>query len=826
MKKMFTTAAVAAIASLGASAQAAPEFVYDFVPEITAELVQDVTNQETGQLESQVMIQVRYDEEVWWVAGVSQYCYILDSNGEVYENWTRDFSGPSSDYNAFYYGINGISKYEDADYTLVVPQGIFGNTNWYYDYDGGRSNPELRYEFNAWKLAGCPREDKTVYDFDPISASSSVEEVRINGQKKLELQLKLDFSEPVALYNQLNNKWGVSKQTGDEEWERLSDNCLRAWVAEDNPNQVIVGLSGEGVDLKNSVNYDLSIWSGSFGTLEWAAEDFYEGRANSPLYYTLNPTCDPIVGGGTSSETLPAPDPDQVIVDDEPEGTEVLYSRTCEALREMYGEVERIIEEGSIVSYIQQEDGTVWLGNAVSMYRLPGWVKATKDGDYLTIQGPQLVYQEPDYDSDDWDAMINYYLTAVEEYEYVNEEGETMRSYRATPDGTFRFKIDGNTLKQDGDGSLILGVCGYNDADGYYFTGYGDRYDVLTVPELKPVELPANAEVKKGWAMTYSDVDDLENGRLIDVAINGDDYYVKGMYEGLPEAWVKGSKKDDTIVFDNYQMVGPDFNWGYFVYLAGGQMVALDDDYYLDDATIEEGGYTMTVNEDGSWDADNDVIFITSPQTNPENANYLAAYIGMNIKEQDLSTLTNPVGPDEGFFGGFDGVPAVEFNLPPLDENGNLLDKNNLYFRVFVNDSNEPYTFDPETYWYDLPEMDIWEPVTELPYDIPDNGFDMYQAGAWHTVYIYSDEAVSSLGVQAVYYPEGREENPENVLYSVIAVFDDPNSVDSIISGKEVKNVTFFNLMGQKEANPSAGVYIKRIEFADGTVKTLKVTRR
>lgn len=562
---------------------------------------------------------------------------------------------------------------------------------------------------------------------------------------------------------------------------------------------------------------------GSGGDNMGVAEDF------SNVVFTLNTNDNTLVftiDGGASSETLPAPDPDQVIVDDEPEGTEVLYSRTCEALREMYGEVERIIEEGSIVSHIQQEDGTVWLGNAVSMYRLQGWVKATKDGDYLTIQGPQLVYQEPDYDSDDWDAMINYYLTAVEEYEYVNEEGETMRSYRATPDGMFRFKIDGNTLKQDGDGSLILGVCGYNDADGYYFTGYGDRYDVLTVPELKPVELPADAEVKKGWAMTYSDVDDLENGRVIDVAINGDDYYVKGMYEGLPEAWVKGSKKDDTIVFDNYQMVGPDFDWGYFVYLAGGQMVSLDGDYYLDDATIEEGGYSMTINEDGSWDADNDVIFITSPQTNPENANYLAAYIGMNIKEQDLSTLTNPVAPDDGSFGGLDGVPAVEFNLPPLDENGNLLDTNNLYFRIFVNDSNQPYTFDPDTYWYDLPEMDIWEPVTELPYDIPDNGYDMYQVGAWHTVYIYSDEAVSSLGVQAVYYPEGREENPENVLYSVIAVFDDPNSVDSIISGKEVKNVTFFNLMGQKEANPSAGVYIKHIEFADGTVKTLKVTHR
>ena len=122
--------------------------------------------------------------------------------------------------------------------------------------------------------------------------------------------------------------------------------------------------------------------------------------------------------------------------------------------------------------------------------------------------------------------------------------------------------------------------------------------------------------------------------------------------------------------------------------------------------------------------------------------------------------------------------------------------------------------------------MGIWEPVTELPYNTPENGYDMYREGAWHTIYLYPADALKTVGVQAIYYPEGREENPENLLYSVISVFEDPNSVDGILSDKEVKNVTFYNLTGQKETNPSAGVYIKRIEFADGTVKTLKVTRR
>ena len=78
---------------------------------------------------------------------------------------------------------------------------MLGNPTWYSNNESGRSNPELRYEFNPWKLAGEPREDKTVYDFDPISTSTSLEEVRIQGQKQLELQLALDFSEAVAIYS-------------------------------------------------------------------------------------------------------------------------------------------------------------------------------------------------------------------------------------------------------------------------------------------------------------------------------------------------------------------------------------------------------------------------------------------------------------------------------------------------------------------------------------------------------------------------------------------------------------------------------------------------
>lgn len=284
MKKFFTLAAMAAAVATSSAQVKAPEITYDFVPEVQTIRFQEIPDNETGELVSQVRIDVQFPEEVWWVEGVSKYCYVLNSKGENVE-WTPDFSGPASDYSVFYFGVNGLNKYIDEDYTLVIPEGIFGNTSWYYDADGSKANPELRYDFNVWKLAGCPREDFTVYDFDPTNYSVSLEEVRINGQRQLELQLTLDFDDAVAISDNFKNKWSVYQMVDDGD-TYMSEAIVRAWVPEENPKQAIVGL--RGVDLKSGLKYRMTIWTGSFGTLEWAAEDYCEGRANSALEYVLD----------------------------------------------------------------------------------------------------------------------------------------------------------------------------------------------------------------------------------------------------------------------------------------------------------------------------------------------------------------------------------------------------------------------------------------------------------------------------------------------------------------------------------------------------------
>ena len=296
MKKFLSLVALGMAASAAFAEE--PVFTYDFVPEVQNIFFQDAWDSEKSDFVNEVRIDVKFNEDVWWVSGFSGQCYLLDKEGNKYDGWYPDFGGLATDYTAMFFGVRGLDKYVDADYTLVIPQGLLGNTDWYGNKTGGKSNPELRYDFNAWKLAGQPREDKTVYDFSPLSSSYSLEEVRINGKRTLELQLSLEFAEPVAINKGIQDKWSVR----DAEEQHCQDAILRAFVNEEDPNKVIIGL--RGVDLKKSMDYTISIWQGAFGTLEWAAEDYCESHASPELIYVVNPT-----GSDVESVTVAADSP-------------------------------------------------------------------------------------------------------------------------------------------------------------------------------------------------------------------------------------------------------------------------------------------------------------------------------------------------------------------------------------------------------------------------------------------------------------------------------------------------------------------------------------
>lgn len=524
-----------------------------------------------------------------------------------------------------------------------------------------------------------------------------------------------------------------------------------------------------------------------------------------------------------STKKIPAPSDDQEIIWDAPEGELTYYSRTCIGYREYFGSIMPLLDEGSVVTVIEQEDGTVWMHNTISQFLAPGWVKAEKNGNTLTITGPQLVYQEYDYDTDE---LLDYYVSAVVPEKYTNDDGSEYIRYTPSEDGVFTFNInpETGTIKEAGNGDMVLGIISWNEKDGYFWVGYGDNYVVCSLPKVEPVTVPESAEIHKGWVMKYFSTDfwgdEYEYGKFVDIAIDGDDYYIKGIYPDLPDAWAKGTKDEHNVVtFPNGQYLGINFELLRFAYLAAGN-VEYDPENDSNLAIIDEAGVAFDVENDGSMTAITNILIIPVAETNVDNANYIEYLEAATIIPQDPNSITNPKAPSDIFLGGVNGMPAIECDMKAEDENGNLLNPANLYYSVYVN--SEEYTFLPEYYSV------FSEPVVEVPYNTEDyNSF--YTSGSWRTIYIENipKSEIYNIGAQTIYYPEGKDVNPDNVLKSYIAMVGEENpnvGVDGISTDKKVSEERFYDLQGREIIKPSAGIYIKRTIFSDGTVATRKVT--
>jgi len=169
--------------------------------------------------------------------------------------------------------------------------------------------------------------------------------------------------------------------------------------------------------------------------------------------------------------------------------------------------------------------------------------------------------------------------------------------------------------------------------------------------------------------------------------------------------------------------------------------------------------------------------------------------------------------------GNENGMNRFGFTLPETDVDGNPIDQKYLSYSIFV-DNDQIFTFDAETYSYDLTED-----MTEIPYTIWGSGYDFYRGA----VYFYrTNEGVNGeepffnhqIGIQ-VYYTVDGVKNASDIVY--LEVYPD-TKVNEINAGKDVANVRYYNMAGQEMAQPQ-GMTIKVTTYTDGTTSAVKVVK-
>ncbi|MDE6379098.1 MAG: hypothetical protein K2L11_01390, partial [Muribaculaceae bacterium] len=158
------------------------------------------------------------------------------------------------------------------------------------------------------------------------------------------------------------------------------------------------------------------------------------------------------------------------------------------------------------------------------------------------------------------------------------------------------------------------------------------------------------------------------------------------------------------------------------------------------------------------------------------------------------------------------GEAVLECYLPALSTDGRLLDTSDLYYVVYAND--EPLTLDAQDYGLE-------ESIEEIPWNFENDSYTIIKnfGSCRHAVYIFV-EGVSTIGVQSVYRYDGKETRSEIVTLDLEA---DPDAVGAIDADKKIADVKYYSIDGREVAAPAAGLFIKRVTFSDGTVRTSKL---
>ena len=438
-------------------------------------------------------------------------------------------------------------------------------------------------------------------------------------------------------------------------------------------------------------------------------------------------------------------------------------------------------------------DGSdIYVRNMIREYAgMDSWVKGTVVSDGLVeFQFPQPVVMT---------GGETYYASMMVP---VDAEGGVVNLVPAEDDNVLRMSWNGSELVQimpeTASSSQYNGLIGLVDAAGS-FKSYGETGVSYKIWDEQPAAPSSDVQLKDYTATYMTQWNDLRMRRM-QVGIDGTDAWIQGLNQEIPEAWVKGTvAADGSITLPSGQFMGIVYDYFTFFYGADNQGIQAGKEYKWTDEAV------LTPTEDGYAAAG--AMMINLGNTRP--------WFGFGIAEFELKeivpgsqTPSDPIIVDPWQYTEEDGAGIVDFILMPEDTDGQALNINNLYYRVYFD--GELQTFLPDDYFID-------EPMTDIPasynndftfINLPEDGYTM----------VLFFRPLEKVGIQAVYKVDGVETVSGISEYTFVS----DGCGDAEISRAEVVATDYFTLTGIRVENPS-GLCIKRVTRADGSVEAHKV---
>ena len=485
------------------------------------------------------------------------------------------------------------------------------------------------------------------------------------------------------------------------------------------------------------------------------------------------------------------------VITEQPAGELKTYQRSGGALYTYWGYLFSTYQDGSAMQVVFAEDGkTVYLKDPVSQAIANTWVKGelSDDGKTLTMPLNQFIifYPEVDY------GLITAWVDVA-----MDENG----NIKAVPnldihEATFTIGDDGTISLNGSNGdvnSFIGSGIGLIYDDDLTWAGYLDWESEYTPFTDTPVALPEGA-VLEDYSMSYEDSYGNAGGKMVKVAMMGNDVYVQGMSSLVPDGVMKGTLEDGNVIFPGNQYLGVGNSM--FLY-----MVGMDSDVDGEDPTAF-GDLNFSIDEETHTMSTYAILGIAA-------GGNLQEYYGQPNIAPYADHAATPANPevidfiDQGELGGYN---YGSFNVPTVDTEGNFINPNDLYYRIYFDD-DELFTFGPDEY----PE--ITEYMSDVPYYFTD-GYDFGVGGS--TIYFY-ETGFQRVGIQSV-FRGGGEEHVSDIVYMELTDGSAPVGSADHYSAYCDDNASKFSMTAGRAQGYDLATYVNDPSLKGMKVKGLRIT--
>jgi hypothetical protein len=508
--------------------------------------------------------------------------------------------------------------------------------------------------------------------------------------------------------------------------------------------------------------------------------------------------------GISIDEVLTVP---QEIITEAPAGTIQQYSRSSYSFYFTWFGLSVGQVDGYISEVVFGDDGNVYIKNPITEYETDSYIKGTLKDGVVTVTLPQPIME---YDGDTYYADLQ---------KIVIDWDKGSVDYTPADTQVLKFSYEDGVLTQLDGEDLYLSLA---DGEGDW-QGFGDTNIVMTPfkdESLKDVNIEGSE-----YQFTYDD-----GGHFITVAKDNSNVYLKGVFEDVPDVWIKGDISGDKVSFKSQSLGTFSGTAAYFVPAKAEEVTEYYEAYdYYDTYTAYKPLDELVLTYDAANDiytADEDFGFIaySTAEIEAEYIEYtLASYINPVIKKQGDVSNAKPQAPSFYAFEDYSDDESTEyvfvFTLSKKSTDGDLLDSSKLFYNILLD--GEVQTFEKDMY-------DVAEDITDIPFGYTTE-YDFYEYSGLTMISIYS-EGFDTIGVQTVYRPEEGKEILSDVLeYSIekdeATIIGESTGINNIAVDKSVKSEVYYDLTGRRVANPENGLFIKKVTYNDNTVKVSKIAK-